>query len=195
MKARGTGLGLSMVYGFVQRSQGHIKVYSEPGHGTTIRIYLPRAQDDAGAAHAPPPDTPPRGSETILIVDDEESLIDVARFYIEDLGYRTVTAHDGARALEILKQRGDTIDLLFSDVVMPGVIDGYHLALSARSACPHIKVLLSSGFTPRREEFANGEGAFCAELATNLLSKPYNQIELALALRRALDGPAGRQDS
>lgn len=183
---KGTGLGLSMVYGFVQRSQGHIKVYSEPGRGTTMRLYLPRAKVEMAGVHDEPVAEPPRGSETILIVDDEESLIDVARFYVEELGYRTISAGNGEQALEILR-RNETIDLLFSDVVMPGPMDGYRLALAARVVRPDIKVLLSSGFTPKREEFANGEGVFCAELAANLLSKPYNQLELAVALRRTLD--------
>ena len=186
-EGKGTGLGLSMVYGFVQRSQGHVKVYSEPGHGTTIRLYLPRIDEGPSEVHAELAGEAPRGRETILIVDDEESLIEIARFYIEDLGYRTVTANDGRQALEILKRDGKAIDLLFSDVVMHGDLDGYRLALAARAVRPGLKVLLSSGFTPKREKFANGEGAFCAELAANLLSKPYNQAELAVSLRRTLD--------
>ena len=185
----GSGLGLSMVYSFVERSGGHIKVYSELGAGTTFRIYLPRAHEGITEGEVAPDRQmePPRGRETILIVDDEAALRDAAVLLLERLGYKTTTAGSGRQALDILEARPD-IDLLFCDVVMPGDLDGYQVALSAQQMRPALKVLLTSGFTKRREEHANGDGEDLADMARNILSKPYNLVELALAVRRALDG-------
>ncbi len=104
----------------------------------------------------------------------------------ESLGYRTTTAANGKEALEILKQ-GPAIDLLFSDIIMPGGMDGYQLAINALKDRSNLRVLLTSGFTRRREEFANGERKTTSELAKNLLHKPYNIAELAVAVRRTLD--------
>lgn len=185
---KGTGLGLSMVYGFVQRSGGHIQLYSEEGKGSTFHIYLPRAvvghgehdeQIDEGQIEAP------RGDETILIVDDEETLSEIAEDYLQQLGYRTLVANSGKEALAVLAKTAD-IDLIFSDVVMPGV-DGYHLAFAATRQQSGVKILLTSGFTSKREEFTNGEQKIYLKLAENLLGKPYNLSELALAVRRVLD--------
>lgn len=183
----GSGLGLSMVYGFVERSGGHIKVYSEPGTGTTFRIYLPRVHERARRADtAQKRQTElPCGSETILIVDDEKALLDVAVLYLEDLGYKILTAKDGKQALEVLKDHPD-IDLLFTDVIMPGDMDGYQLAKAAHEIRLTLKVLLTSGFTSTLQEHANGDGGYLKNLASNLLSKPYNDEELAFAIRRVL---------
>ncbi len=185
----GTGLGLSMVYGFAQRSGGHVKIYSEQGVGTTVHLYLPRvipaesaaAQSAAGRAEIP------RGSETILVVDDEVALVDVAVANLEALGYRTFQANNGREALALIDAQAD-IDLLFCDVIMPGGMDGYELALAARRARPTIKILLTSGFTRNREQYVNGDEAFVALLASRLLAKPCNRSELAKAVRRTLDG-------
>jgi signal transduction histidine kinase/CheY-like chemotaxis protein len=186
-EGKGTGLGLGMVYGFVQRSKGHMKIYSEPGEGTTIRIYLSRAHEEGESEGKEPAQADlPRGSETILVVDDEEHLVDIAVSHLEGLGYRTVTANGGMQALEVLQGDAD-IDLLFSDVIMPGGMDGYELAKQAIEKRPNLKVLLTSGFTKKREELNNEDKAVYAKLATNLLSKPYNQSELALSVRRVLD--------
>ena len=185
---QGTGLGLSMVYGFVERSGGHIKVYSELGAGTTFRIYLPRsheaAVDDETASDRQI--ELPRGNETILVVDDEEALLDVAILYLEKLGYNTLRANNGQQALEFLNGHQD-IALLFCDVIMPGQLDGYRVALAAHKIRPALKILLASGFTKKREEYANGEGRYLNSLASKLLSKPYNSEELAFAVRRTLD--------
>ena len=188
---KGTGLGLSMVYGFVRRSGGHVKIYSEVGEGTTIRLYLPRGhQDTEGEERAAlNKGGQPRGHETVLVVDDEAGLVEAAVAVLGGLGYRTVSATNGPEALEILR-RDRSIELLFSDVIMPGGMDGYHLAIEARKDRPDLKVLLTSGFTRKREEFVNGERKIAAELAKNLLPKPYNIVELAVAVRRMLDRPA-----
>ncbi len=185
---QGTGLGLSMVYGFVRRSGGHVKIYSEFGEGTTIRLYLPRAQD-ADERERPRPeerDDLPGGDETVLVVDDEEDLVDVAVAALASLGYRTMTSTDGSEALEILR-RDLSIDLLLCDVIMPGKMDGYAVALEILKERPELKVLLMSGFTSKREESVNGDRALASRLAKSMLPKPYNIAELALAVRRTLD--------
>jgi len=189
---RGTGLGLSMVYGFVERAGGHIKIYTELGSGTTFNIYLPRDYDgntksksDIGRKIVAP-----RGGETVLIVDDEEPLALVARTYLELLGYKTVIANFGKQALDVLQYRQD-IDLVFCDVIMPGGLDGYRVAIAARKMRPDLRVLLTSGFTKNHEEYVNGDGEYLTKLTRNLLSKPYNHDELAFAVRRTLDDDEG----
>ena len=186
---QGTGLGLSMVYGFVQRSGGHAKIYSELGAGTTIRLYLPRASGKREVADDRTPDDAvlPRGDETVLVVDDEADLVRAAVSFLQSLGYRTVTAHTGREAQAALREN-PAIDLLFSDVIMPGDLDGYALALEALKERPDLKVLLTSGFTRMREQYANGEHKIVSALAKSLLHKPYNIAELAHAVRRTLDG-------
>ncbi len=185
---KGTGLGLSMVYAFVQRSGGHAKIYSEAGRGTTVKLYLPRAtgteknQEHVSSAKA----ALPIGDETILIVDDEPQIVDAAVSILKSLGYQTRTASDASECLDILKQ-DSSIDLVFSDVIMPGPLDGYHLAMETQRIRPGVKVLLTSGFTRKREEFLNGKGEGAAELASNLLHKPYSMDELANAIRQVLD--------
>lgn len=188
-EGKGTGLGLSMVYGFAQRSGGHIKVYTEAGKGTTFRIYLPRAQRTEEAASNTPKEstTLPRGNETVLVVDDEADFIEIAAHNLKQLGYSVHTAGNAAEALKALDTYPD-IDLLFSDVVMPGSKDGYALALEVHKANPNLKILLTSGFTQKREEFANGDGKFIRQLVSGLLSKPYNRSEMARAVRQCLDG-------
>ncbi len=186
---KGTGLGLSMVYGFVQRSNGHLKIYSEVGKGTTIRLYLPRAKNAADEIAAATPDTKnslPEGSETILIVDDEEDLRDVAATYLEHLGYTILLANSSEEALAVL-ENGHDVDLVFSDVVMPGKIDGYQLALKTQKKFPALKFLLTSGFTKKQAELNSGGNPYLVTLNNDMLSKPYNMAELAIALRHSLD--------
>ena len=189
-QGKGTGLGLSMVYGFVKRSGGHVKVYSELERGTTIHLYLPRAHQHEAASGVEQPanlnDIVPRGSETILVVDDEEALVEVAVTYLEGLGYRTLRAIDGKQALNIL-EHNPGIDLVFSDVIMPGRLDGYELATAASEMGHNSKILLASGFTKKREEYVNGGNAAVSRLTGNLLGKPYNRQELAVAVRCTLD--------
>jgi len=178
-----------MVYGFVQRSGGHLSIYSEPGKCTNFHIFLPRAQvtDSHGDVKRDALLGLPRGSETILIVDDEEDLIYIAAAYLDELGYKTIAAHSSQQALGILEHRQD-IDLLFSDIVMPGEMDGYHLALMAKKINPELNILLSSGFTISQQHYIKGESRLLADLASTLLSKPYNKSELAHAVRRRMDG-------
>lgn len=184
-KGKGTGLGMSMVFGFIQRSHGHVKLYSELGIGTTIRIYLPRSR----STETPPSiwhdmsEELPHGTESILIVDDEPELIEVATQYLQPLGYTIYIANDGKQALEILS-RYPELQLLFSDVVMPGGSNGYELAERAKQLFPALKVLLTSGYTDRAPI---DEKNAPAQVRWHLLNKPYNQTELAQRIRELLD--------
>ncbi|MCP4041814.1 MAG: response regulator, partial [Gammaproteobacteria bacterium] len=182
-QGKGTGLGLAMVYGFVKRSGGHIKVYSEQGIGTTFRLYLPRAkgEEQLVAATDEQPESLPHGRETILAVDDEEDLLELAQSSLEALGYRVLVATSGRQTLERLAEE-PAIDLLFSDVVMPGRMNGYELAEQVTAIRPALKVLLTSGYTEKAVTH-NGQARFTA----NLLSKPYTQPELAQRVRTMLD--------
>lgn len=179
----GTGLGLAMVFGFVERSQGHIKAYSELGIGTTFRIYLPRVYktNERVSVHSVDNSTSiPQGNETVLVVDDEEGLRELARDTLEYLGYKVLVSRNGKRALQVLKDNPD-INLLFSDVVMPGGINGYELAEQAEEMYPHLKILLTSGYT-QKAVARNSQ----ARYANNLLSKPYSRQELAKTIRNTL---------
>lgn len=180
---KGTGLGMAMVYGFIKRYGGYIKVYSEQGIGTTIHIYLPRTKsvtisnenDHTNVAI-------PTGTESVLIVDDEIDLLELAEQFFTELGYKTTVAENGAQALELLKEDQD-IALLFSDVVMPGGINGYDLAQQATELKPELKVLLTSGYTSRTM-VKNGQEKFKSQL----ISKPYRKSDLAQRVRLILDG-------
>jgi len=182
-QGKGTGLGLSMVFGFIQRSKGHIDVASEAGVGTTFRLYLPQATGNEHTSEITneQPEALPGGRETLLIVDDEEALLELAEETLRSLGYRVLTIGNGKQALEILAD-DPAIDLLFSDVVMPGGINGYELAERAAAERPEIKILLTSGYT---EKVVARDSQ--AHFSANLLSKPYRQAELAKRVRKILD--------
>jgi len=182
-EGKGTGLGLAMVYGFVKRYGGYTKVYSEPNIGTTFRLFLPRAPllEPVEVTDSATNTSMPTGTETILIVDDEVELLYLVDKYLSDLGYKTLLAEQGAQALGMISS-GQKIDLLFSDVVMPGGINGYALAQQAVKIKPHLKVLLTSGFSPKT---AARDGS--AKFSANLLSKPYHKKDLAQRIRRVLD--------
>jgi PAS domain S-box-containing protein len=179
-QGKGTGLGLSMVFGFIKQSAGHINVYSEMGNGTTFRLYLPR---DRSAAEAPeaPKTTMHKGHEAVLAVEDNEGLRRVVVRQLKELGYSVLEAPDGAAALKILER--EPVDLLFTDIMMPGGMSGYDLAKHAVARWPALKVLLTSGFP---ETKLNGNGN--ASVKMHLLTKPYRKDDLASALRKALDG-------
>ena len=182
-RGTGLGLGLSMVYGFIKQSGGQTRIYSEPDHGTTIKLWLPRAVEaaEARADDQPAPgNTVPRGTETILVVEDSAAIRSVVTLQLTNLGYRTIEAADGHAALDILKQRDD-IDLLFTDVMMPGGIDGHMLAREALALRPGVRVLYTSGFS-------GDLSAESAAFAQPLLSKPYRRRQLAEKLREVLGG-------
>jgi signal transduction histidine kinase len=172
---RGSGLGLSQVYGFAKESGGHVKIYSEPGVGTTVRLYLPRAGE--ARSEAPMADIIPqrhraRSGETVLIVEDDEPVLAMAVEGLKTLGYRVLTAYDAVSAIEILGS-DESIDILFSDVVMPGTMNGVQLAIEARRLRPTIKVLLTSGYTASALTEHGLQGNM------PLLEKPYRLQDLA----------------
>ncbi len=182
---KGTGLGLAMVFGFVERSGGFIKVYTEVGIGTTFRLYLPRAKHENLKKQMPENNAGinklPGGKETILVVDDEPALIELVEETLHALGYRVLTATNGKKALQILAAE-PTVDLMFSDVVMPGGTNGFELAEQAATQYPLLRVILTSGYTDIAIA-RNGQARFKA----HLLSKPYTQEELTLRIRKTLD--------
>ena len=181
---RGTGLGLSMVYGFIKQSRGHLKIYSEVGHGTSIKLYLPRslsAEAVSTLSAAPAPEAPAVGRETILVVEDSAAVRKVAVNILKSLGYRVLEADDGRSALAILREF-DGIDLLFTDLIMPNGIDGQDLLVMAREKRPDLKALFTSGYS---EHFLKGRGG--TDQTVPLISKPYRTQHLAEAVRRALD--------
>ena len=182
----GSGLGLSQVYGFVKQSGGHIKMYSEPGDGTTVKIYLPRTLQETKAAVSPATNLAMTGSETILLVDDDEVVRETVTAMLEDLGYRVLNGENGEEALATL-EREPGIALLFTDVVMPGM-GGRQLAERAIQIRPNLRVLYTSGYT-ENAIVHNGR----LDTGVDLLSKPYNREQLAAKLRRVLD--ASRKES
>ena len=183
-EGKGTGLGLSMVYGFAKQSHGHVKIYSEPGHGTTVRLYLPRADADAPLAafdEITPPDGPVVPA-TVLVVEDNEDVRAVAVRQLTELGYEVIEASNAKVALEIIR-RDAAIDLLFTDVIMPGGMTGDALAREARKLRPALKTLFTSGFAHAAIQ-SGGETSGIP--AASMLSKPYRKHELAQRIRDAL---------
>jgi PAS domain S-box-containing protein len=178
---KGSGLGLSMVHGFVKQSGGHVKIYTELGHGTTVKLYLPRALD--GTAVAPRPYDGPivGGSEKVLLVEDDDHVRDFAATQLKELGYKVTVARNGIEALAIVKQTPD-FDLLFTDVVMPGGMKGPELAAESRKINPALRVLYTSGYT---ENAIVHHGRL--DPGIHLLNKPYRRRDLAVKLRQALD--------
>ena len=176
----GTGLGLSMVHGFVKQSDGHVKIYSELGHGTTVRIYLPRShmRENEPVETAGGPVV--GGSEVILLVEDDENVRGTTAEMLNDLGYRVLRARDAETAMTIIES-GASIDLLFTDVVMPGALGTRELARQAQLRLPALAVLSTSGYTDNaivhRGRLDGG---------VELLSKPYTQEEQARSLRKVL---------
>jgi PAS domain S-box-containing protein len=185
---KGSGLGLSMVYGFVKQSAGHIKIYSEPGQGTTVRMYIPRlvARDESDTmkrAKLSPADVPLGRGETILVVEDDVAVRQLAAHLLETLGYRIEVAGDVAEALALLDSpRGRSFDLLFTDVVLPGGKSGHDLAKEALSRHPSLGVLFTSGYT---QNAIVHEGRL--DKGVELVEKPYSREQLAVRIRATLD--------
>ena len=185
---RGTGLGLSQVYGFVRQSSGHVRIYSEPGHGTTVKLYLPRhqgADEHVPAAERAAAAARAIGRETILVVEDDEALRVFAVEALGELGYRVLHASDAQVALAILDGEPG-IDLLFTDVVMPGGMNGRQLADEAAKRRPALKVLFTTGYT-RNAIIHHGR----LDPGVNLIGKPYTFEELGVRVRTLLDQTRG----
>jgi len=177
-KGKGTGLGLATVYGIVKQSDGYISVESAPGQGTTFRIYLPQVAAEASVPAQP--ETPPRitGSETILLVEDEESVRRLARAFLENRGYTVLEARDGAHAIEICQKPEQTIHLMVTDVVMPKM-SGHELAQRVASLRPGMRVLFVSGYTGDSLPHLGPTAAF--------LEKPFGPGDLVKKVRQILD--------
>jgi PAS domain S-box-containing protein len=182
-QGKGTGLGLSMVFGFMKQSGGHITVYSEPGKGTTFRLYLPRLQE-AAVVQVESSDEPASrgGSETILVVEDNAGLRRIVVRQLGEAGYRVLEAPDADAALTIIESP-EPIHLLLTDVVMPGAMDGRDLARVAMARRPSLRTLLTSGFPDGRW------GGSTPRTGNRLLSKPYRKEELRRTVREVLDEP------
>jgi len=181
----GTGLGLSMVYGFVKQSGGHVQIYSEVGKGTSIRIYLPRTADAEEPVVAPSDSRMSAYAakgETVLVAEDDERVRRVTVARLNNLGYRVVEAANGPSALAALEAQSGKVDLLFTDIVMPGGMSGSDLAQEARRRVPGLKVVLTSGYA-QPDVVQRG----MAE-STIWLRKPHTALDLARTLRETLDG-------
>ncbi|MFO8127397.1 PAS domain S-box protein [Yoonia sp.] len=179
---KGTGLGLSMVYGFVKQTGGHLKINSEPGHGTTVKMYFPRFSGKEPAPQVSNQETLILGGqETILVIEDDNLILEQLSAQLSDLGYKVITATEGDTAIKILRERLD-IDLLFTDIVLPGGINGQQIANSAKEFRPTLKVLYTSGHT-ENTLIHNGR----LDPKVELLNKPYRRAELASKIRKILD--------
>jgi PAS domain S-box-containing protein len=180
---KGSGLGLSMVYGFAKQSNGHVSIYSEVGLGTSVRLYLPIAEGAEPARQGQPDARAMGGSEKLMVVEDDPFVRSHAISTLESIGYRVIVASDGPEALNLLRGGADP-DLLFTDVVMPGGMSGWDLAEQARAIRPSLKVLFTSGY-PMEALQDRGQ----AEPGARMLSKPYRIADLAKGVRDVLDAP------
>jgi len=178
---KGSGLGLSMVYGFVKQSGGHIKIYSEEGHGTTIKLYLPPGEGASEVAASAAPQAE-GGAETIFVVEDDPLVRSFVTAQLQSLGYRTIAAPDSKVALELI-EAGQEFDLLFTDVVIPGGMSGRELADKVATLRPGLKILYTSGYTDNAivHHGKLDDGVL-------LLTKPYRRNQLAEMIRKALGG-------
>jgi CheY-like chemotaxis protein len=180
---KGTGLGLSQVYGFVRQTGGHVRIYTELGEGTTVKVYLPRhaGDEDATERKNRAQDTARAiGTETILVVEDDEALRSYTTEILAELGYRVVAAHDGSSALQALEN--NQVDLLFTDVVMPGGMNGRQLADEAVRRRPELKVLFTTGYT-RNAIVHHGR----LDAGVQMIGKPFSFNDLGAKVRTLLD--------
>jgi len=184
-EGKGTGLGLSMVYGFVKQSGGAIEINSGKTGGTTVKLYFPSTRDEVGNTFEPDRPAPEQGGrEHVLVVDDRVEVAELAQAMLESLGYGVSMVNSPADALQLL-QGGKHVDLLFTDLIMPGSINGVLLAREARRLAPEIKVLLTTGYASESIERHDADGEFA------VLAKPYRHDELARKIRVVLDGATG----
>jgi len=184
---KGNGLGLAMVFGFIKQSGGHVKIYSEPGEGTTVRLYLPRAIDSGattGQRSLVPIDLP-RGSATVLVVEDEAAVREIAVAILGDLGYRVLQAADGEEGLRVFGAHASSVDLVLTDVVLPGKVRGREIAERILAIRPEVKVLFMSGYT---ENSIVHHGRLDA--GVQLIGKPFRRDQLARKVAEVLKSSA-----
>jgi CheY-like chemotaxis protein len=184
----GSGLGLSQVYGFVRQSGGHVSVRSQPGAGATFELYLPLSTDHVARREPARTETPaPGGDERILVVEDDPDVLSLTLDLLKGLGYEVFTAVNAKAAMQQIRSR-KRIDLLFTDVVMPGGVSGVQLARMASEVRPELGILLTSGYVG--DKGAIGENEF------PLIDKPYDRTTLAIKLRQVLaSSPAGMAET
>jgi len=178
---RGTGLGLSTVYGIVKQSGGNIWVYSEIGKGTTFRVYLPRVEEAVDTDRPVRTATEARGTETILLVEDEEGLRHLAERVLKSAGYTVLVAANGGEGLLLLERHDGPVHLMLTDIVMPGM-SGQELAERLQETRPEMKVLYSSGYT---DDAILRHGVL--DDKSHFISKPYTIVELTRKVREVLD--------
>ena len=183
-QGQGTGLGLSMVYGFMKQSGGALRITSEPGQGTTLRLLFPQVRDEVEKVAARPAEPVTGGDETILLVEDQADVGDYAEEVLLGLGYTVLRAANAREAL--VRLEAARIDLLFTDLIMPGGMNGVMLAQEVRRRRPGMRVLLTTGYAESSIERVDARGA-----SFDLIEKPYKGGELATRVRRALAGPSG----
>ncbi|MGE7369476.1 PAS domain-containing protein [Neorhizobium sp. NPDC001467] len=186
-EGKGTGLGLSMVYGFVKQSGGHVKIYSEVGHGTTVRVYLPRALADEDREIVVHNGPIVGGTETVLVVEDDDEVRATVVETLADLGYRVLTARDAQAGLTVVES-GIPIDVIFTDVVMPGPLKSREMARRAKERLPNLVVLFTSGYT--ENSIVHGGKL---DAGVELLSKPYTREALARRLRHLITNQKQQQ--
>ncbi|KQQ75865.1 histidine kinase [Xanthomonas sp. Leaf131] len=185
-EGQGTGLGLSMVYGFVKQSGGTVRIHSEVGEGTTVRLYFPASSEHADDLQAVKQRVIDQGgSENILIVEDKQDVAVIARLFLEGAGYRVLCASSGREAIAVLEQHPE-VDALFTDLIMPGGMNGVVLAREACRMLPKIKILLTTGYADASIQRTDAGGA-----EFGVVNKPYTQKELLKRIRLLLDEPAG----
>jgi PAS domain S-box-containing protein len=185
-EGKGTGLGLSMVYGFAKQSGGAVQLLSDVGKGTTVRIYFPATDEEERLQPKRSPRAMDRnGDETILVVDDRVEVAELAQAMLESFGYTVIVATRPADALDVLDS-GASVDMLFSDLIMPGAMNGVVLAREARKRRPVIKVLLTTGYADDSVEQGAANGS-----EFDIINKPYRRAELSRKIRIVLDGPTG----
>jgi CheY-like chemotaxis protein len=180
---KGSGLGLSMVYSFVKQSAGHIKIYSELGKGTSLKIYLPRTEnlESVSLSSSVQPDLSSAHGEKLLVVEDDDDVRELAKLFLTDMGFDVLDAADGRQAIKTLKQEQD-IDILFVDLVMPGGKSGLEVAQEAKRLFPAIKVLFTSGYG---NNAIHHHGQF--DQNTCILGKPYDKGKLAGAINQLME--------
>jgi CheY-like chemotaxis protein len=182
--AEGTGLGLSTVYGIVQQSNGHIRVESEPGRGACFEVYLPAVSESVEPIpEAVVEPTSPSGTETVLLVEDEAAVRGLLRRFMLSKGYRVLEACEGGEALKLVEEESGKIDLLLTDLVMPGM-GGFELAHRLEAKLPEVKILFMSGYSEGAEAFFSSG---LVSDAKNFLQKPFSTDLLAQRLREVLD--------
>jgi CheY-like chemotaxis protein len=182
---QGTGLGLSQVYGFVRQSGGHVKIYSEPNQGTTVKIYMPRltdAQVETAGAQTKPPVSAEMPDETVLVVEDDDDVRVNPVMMLRELGYRVLEAADGPSALRLLESES-RVDLLFTDVGLPAGMNGRQLTDQVRLRRLHLKILFTTGYA-RNAIVHQGR----LDPGVELISKPFTYNQLAAKVRKILKG-------